>query len=109
MFEELIEPTKLLFGKGTSKIPIDNTDEVLHKYGEETLNKILVKALTIALNAPPMTTPTERSRMLPLVINFLKSNHNLLNAFGLFSFLAMLFSLFDDFFFDFPIRMFFIN
>ena len=41
MFEELIEPTKLLIGKGNSKIPIDNKDEVLNTYGEETLNKIL--------------------------------------------------------------------
>lgn len=31
MFEELIEPTKLLIGKGISNIPIDNKDEVLKK------------------------------------------------------------------------------
>lgn len=41
MFEELIEPTKLLIGKGKCKIPIDNKDEVLKIYGEEILNKIL--------------------------------------------------------------------
>lgn len=41
MFEEFIEPTKLLIGKGISNIPIDNKDEVLKKYGKKVLNNIL--------------------------------------------------------------------
>lgn len=41
MFEDLVEPAKLLVGKGLSKIPINNSSAVLEKFGESKLNEIL--------------------------------------------------------------------